>query len=209
MVPISRTGSELPCRGSAGAAEASSLALTCKATIGNVEHESEVHVSVILLSILLFLFVTVLLSLALLLLLRLGVLCSANTRNCSCLTVPCQKTDRCHPCPISCQRNFPLKATVGKATSPLCSTAVVRLPLPADPTVCTASTGSATVAGSCSRSWLLSIARRQAPAAAGADSHPHHHAAHTLPRLRARHLPCFGDPSHHFSPQSLPASHLV
>lgn len=119
VVRVSCTGSELLCRSSAGAADASSLALTCKATVSNVEHESEVHVSVILLSILLFLFVTVLLSLALLLLLCLGVLCLANTRNCTCLTVLCQKTDRCHPCPISCQRKSSLKPLLEKP--PACS----------------------------------------------------------------------------------------
>lgn len=118
-VCISCAGSVLPCRSSAEAANASSLALTCKAAISNVEHESEVHVSVILLSILLFLSVTILLSLALLLLLRLGVLCLANTRNHACLIVLCQKTNWGLSCPISCQRNSLLKLPLEKP--PACS----------------------------------------------------------------------------------------
>lgn len=116
-VRISCAGSVLPCRSSAEAANASSLALTCKAAISDVEHESEVHVSVILLSILLFLSVTILLSLALLLLLHLGVLCLANTRNHACLIVLCQKTNSASFLPHQLPEELPAKVTTGKATS--------------------------------------------------------------------------------------------
>lgn len=195
---VSCTGSELLCKSSAGAASASSLALTCKATVSDVEHESEVHVSVILLPILLLLFVTVLLSLALLLLLRPGVLCLANTRNRACLTVLCRKTDRCRPCPISCQRDSLPKPLLEKPQPAPCSAAANHPPLPAGPTVCTASTGSAHRNG-----VLLPLVGPE-----------HHQKTRTnccgcrqLPRLCSR--PCSGDPPYHFLPQSLFTPHLV